>query len=235
MVEKDLDHSEFFVYTHQLGTKYDWSFLKDRLELGFKLIDNNNKVDIATKKEIKAITSILVLTSCRISEALDVRSAYIKLPEDNYPDEDGNLWINITLPNLKRKKGRPKQYKRIPILVDESNEFYFLVEALLDYYANMMLYFKTENLTNEDIEFKKLFLMSRNNYYIYCGRFFNINPHGIRKIMTQYLVVENNIPIKVIQKILGHSDLKNLDFYINLRNEDIKKALVNNNKNKIKR
>jgi site-specific recombinase XerD len=39
-------------------------------------------------------------------------------------------------------------------------------------------------------------------------------------------VVDKNYPIKVVQRIIGHRDLKNLDYYINLRTEDIKKAII---------
>jgi site-specific recombinase XerD len=42
---------------------------------------------------------------------------------------------------------------------------------------------------------------------------------------AQYLVVENDIPLKIAQRLLGHRNLNNLEFYINLRTTDLKEGL----------
>jgi site-specific recombinase XerD len=229
--EKDLEHNEIFVYTHQLGSKYNWDYLRHRLELSFDSMLMDDRYDPFRKRQSMAITSVLVLTACRVSEALALNLGSINFENAS----DGNRWINITLPNIKRKKGN-KQIKRIPILIDENSEFYFLIKVL-EYYIEeviegleiMVLNNKLEKHNVLDVP---VFTISRHSYYLDCKKYYKINPHGIRKIMTQYLVVENNIPIKVVQKILGHSDLKNLDFYMNLRNEDIKNAIIQNKKHK---
>jgi integrase len=229
--EDSLEHNEIFVYTHQLGSKYNWDYLKNRLEISFQAMLLDERYDPFRKRQSMAITSILVLTACRVSEALALTIGSISFETDS----DNNKWLNITLPNIKRKKGN-KQIKRIPILIDETSEFYFLVKVLEHYIEEVIegleLMVQANQIENYKVLDVPVFTISRHSYYNDCKRYYKINPHGIRKIMTQYLVVENNIPIKVVQKILGHSDLKNLDFYMNLRNEDIKNAIVQNKKNK---
>jgi integrase len=39
--------------------------------------------------------------------------------------------------------------------------------------------------------------------------------------------VEKNMPLKTVQKLMGHSSLIALDYYINLRTDDIKRDLLN--------
>lgn len=233
MKEKDLEHSDIFVYTHQLGSKFNWDYLKDRLLIAFESLSMDTAYNGFRKRQSMAITSVLVLTACRISEALALTIGNIGYENDI----QGNRWLILTLPNIKRKKGN-YQIKRIPILIDPTNEFYFLVEKLESYLNEVIdgVEQMVDNKVKQNYEVLDIpiFTISRHSYYKDTNKYYKINPHGFRKIMTQYLVVENNIPLKVIQKILGHSDLKNLDFYMNLRNEDIKEAIIKNNANQKK-
>jgi integrase len=222
-------HKEGFVSHGQLGSKYDMDFLLDKT---LDYLINNKQFDSAPslldnkdRDQFKAIIGIMAMTGCRVSECLAIKFEDIKLEED----EDKKQWITLTLNNLKGGRGNKKNtslsIKRVPILIDNNNKFFKpFIKNILTWYLTVAEWYEMGVWKTSD--FKIFNNWSRFRVYHYMYKHLNINPHGLRKIYTTYLVVEKNYPIKVVQKIIGHRDLKNLDYYINLRTEDIKKAIA---------
>jgi integrase len=224
---EDEIHKEGFVRHNQLGSKYDMDFLLDKTvdfllrneSIGMPKALSQNK-DL---EQFKAIVGIMAMTGCRVSECLELKYEDIKLEES----EDKKQWITLTLKNLKGSKHNTNEaltIKRVPLLIDDKNKFYkVFIKPILVWYLIVAEWF--EMGVWKDSSFKIFKNWSRFRVYYYTYKFLNINPHGFRKIYTTYLVVEQNYPLKVVQKIIGHRDLKNLDYYINLRTEDVKKVI----------
>lgn len=222
-------HKDGFVSHDKLGAKYNMDFLLEKV-VDFEIQSKSNKANtiISDRKtdQFKAIVGIMSLTGCRVTEALLLKFDDLILEES----DDGSQWLTITLKNLKgsKKKQASAQnmpIKRVPILIDDKNLFFKpFVLPILKWYVQL------EKWLNQGIFKNTNFLIFENwtrwMVYHYTYKYFNINPHGFRKIVTEHLVVEKNYPIKVVQKIIGHRDLKNLDYYINLRTEDIKKVVA---------
>ena len=221
--------SKCYVSTEEVGTKYTMDFIVDKLKTGSEALISNNNYRRRIIFEFLAITSVLFFTGCRISEAL--RMKYADFIVDKVK-EDKLKWITLSLFVEKRKEVYPHPKKNIPILLDKSNPFYFVTTWLKDYYLfitkELEKAIESKQIKPEEIDDVPLFSMTKHSYYYTCTKYFKINPHGFRKILAQYLVVEKRVPIKTVQKILGHSTPTALDYYINLRSDDIKKEILNN-------
>jgi integrase len=218
-------HKDGFVSHESLGAKYNMTYLLNKVvdfEIKTKSQSEFDKKVNQKTEQFKAIIGILALTGCRVSEALALKYDDLILEQD----EDGKQWFTITLKNLKGKKnGKSSQpIKRVPILLDSKQTFFKpFIKPVIKWYLTVGDWYEQGIWKNTS--FLIFENWSRFMVYNYCYSHLGINPHGFRKIYTEYLVVDKNYPIKVVQRIIGHRDLKNLDYYINLRTEDIKKAI----------
>lgn len=228
MVDRNSEdyHKEGFVSHNKLATKYNMTYLLNKV-VDFEILAKRKKDDIGLlskekkTEQLKAIIGIMAITGCRVSEALALKFDDFIFEED----DQKRLWMTITLKNLKGKKGSDKDIKRVPILIDKKLMFYKpFIRPIITYFKTLLIWKDMGIWKNTN--FLIFENWSRWMVYYYCYKYLNINPHGFRKIFTSYLVVEKEYPIKVVQRIIGHRDLKNLDYYINLRTEDIKKAVV---------
>lgn len=219
--------SKHYVSTEQVGTKYTMDTVVDKLKTGSEAIISSKTYDKLIVFEFLAITSVLFFTGCRISEALQLTYADV-IVDKKKKEEDAN-WITLSLFVEKRKEVYPKPKKNIPILMEKENPYYFVANWFKDYYIfitkELEKSIKAKQIKPEDIGDVPLFRYKRTAYYYTCIKFFKMNPHGFRKVLAQYLVVEKRVPLKTVQKILGHSSTIALDYYINLRSDDIKKEL----------
>jgi len=221
-------HKDGFVSHDKLGTKYNMNYLLNKV-VDFEIAQKHRKIAETNfmseykTQQLKAIIGIMAMTGCRVSEVL-----LLKL-EDFVFEEDvgGKLWLTITLKNLKgsKKKDSKLAIKRVPIVLDKKQIFYKPFIRPIIVWIKVLLGWMEKGVF-EDTNFLIFENWSRWGVYYYCYKYLNINPHGFRKIFTTYLVVDKEYPIKVVQKIIGHRDLKNLDYYINLRTDDIKKAVL---------
>lgn len=216
--------SDIYVSTEEVGSKYHIDFILQRLKEGKELVltQDHTKFKPERKIEFLAITSILFFTGARISEVLKMKYSDIFVDDKN-PDE---IWFTLSLYIHKKKPVIPRPKKHIPIYADKKNPYFFVYIWLRDYYIFISEEFQkaveSKQLKEDKIYDQYIFGYSRHAYYYLCAKYFKINPHGFRKILAQYMVVEKNMPLKTVQKILGHSSLVPLDYYINLRTDDIK-------------
>lgn len=226
MLDMDKDyHKEGFVSHDKLATKFNMNYLLNKV-VDFEILQKRKKgeLDLLSSKkteQLKAIIGIMAITGCRVSEALALKF------DDFIFEEDKNnlLWLTLTLKNLKGKKKDNNSIKRIPILVDKKLLFYKpFIEPIIKWYKTLLNWYELGLWANTN--FLIFENWSRWMVYYYTYKYLNINPHGFRKIFTTYLVVDKEYPIKVVQRIIGHRGSKNLDYYINLRTEDIKKVVL---------
>ena len=222
--------SKVYVATEQVGTKYDRAFIVNSLKNGSEALRSNENNFKSFPNQVTAIlglTAVLFFTGCRISEALQLKYSDIKLED---PGLDGNQWITLQLLVEKRKQVNPHPVKVIPLLIDPNSDTAFILKWLIDWYRYITEQFEqavgSKQIKLEKVPDELVFPYKRVAYYKTCAKYFKINPHGFRKIAAQYMVVEKNMPLKTVQKILGHSSLMALDYYINLRTEDLKKDLL---------
>jgi len=227
MKEKEY-HREGFVSHDKLGAKYNMDYLLNKV-VDFSINNKTTKdIDIIKNKDLdqlKAIIGIIAMSGCRVSEALKLQYNDFILEES----DEGKQWLTLTLKNLKGGRGHKGSeslsIKRVPILLDPNSIFFKpFIKPILKWYITLSKWYDMGVWKNTDFEGFPNWTRFRVYYYFY--KYLNINPHGLRKIFTTYLVVDRNYPIKVVQRIIGHRDLKNLDYYINLRTEDIKKAIL---------
>lgn len=220
--------SDNYVSTEEVGTKYNMNWLINKLKLGESLILSNNNVTNEDKLQALAITSVLFFTGARISEVL-----ILKWKDINFDiDKDAiNKWIILQLRIHKQKPVKPHPVRQVPIYAEKDNPFYFVFNWLSDYLIfynnNIEVGLVSKQLKDDDVYNLNLFTFNKTRYYNWCIRYFNINPHGFRKILAQYMVVEKNMPLKTVQKIMGHSSLIPLDYYINMRTDDLKRDILN--------
>lgn len=219
--------SEVYVSTEQVGTKYDRTWLLKRLKAGSQALLSSNTYNDMVKLEILAITGMLFFSGARISEVLQMKRCDIDKEE---LDENNNQWVTLTQLVEKRKQVYPHPVKKIPILWGNP-ETDFILNWILQWlgFVDDEIYKAIVNkqIKEDKIPDQPLFNYSRHAYYYSCAKFFRLNPHGFRKIAAQYMVVEKNMPLKTVQKLMGHSSLIALDYYINLRTDDIKRDLLN--------
>lgn len=230
--QKLTERKDWFVENYLLGSKFNTEYLSSNLKKGFfnilkeptkgkqKLTNNKRKVELC------AILSTMALTGARITEVLRLMFMDIKLEKD----EDETRWVVFFMPNIKGKKGSKKQIKKIPVMIKKDSKNLFLYEMLDMWYMlvkkEIATAIETGVMTEQDVYDVQLFPnFTRTVVHQYSTKFCRINPHGFRKVYTQHLVVEKNMPIKIAQKLLGHRNLDNLDFYINLKTTDIKESL----------
>jgi len=218
--------SEVYVATEQVGTKYNRIWLIKQLKSGASALMSSNTYDEVNKKQILAITGMLFFSGARISEVIQMKRSDIDRQDS---DDSGNHWVTLTQLVEKRKQVYPHPIKKIPILAGNP-ETDFALAWILDWIDFIDVEIE-KALVNKQIKEDKipdvrLFLYTRNAYYYTCAKFFKLNPHGFRKIAAQYMVVEKNMPLKTVQKLMGHSCLLALDYYINLRTDDIKRDLL---------
>ena len=55
----------------------------------------------------------------------------------------------------------------------------------------------------------------------------NISTHSFRKYFATQIYINNNYNVALVRELLQHSDLKTTQKYINIRTEEIEKALNN--------
>jgi integrase len=226
--------SDVYVSTEEVGTKYNMNFIVDKLKSGKEMLlsVDHSKLNSERKLEFLAISSILFFTGARISEVLQMKYSDILLDDDD-PE---NVWLTVSLLVEKRKPVKPHPKKNIPIYANKNNPYYFVFEWIRDWYIYITNEFSTaiemKQIKQDQIYDQPIFKYNRHAYYYMCAKYFKINPHGFRKILAQHMVVEKNMPLKTVQKILGHSSLIALDYYINLRTDDIKKNLLETYKKK---
>jgi len=218
--------SESYVSTEDVGTKYTMNWLVERLKIGKEVLFSTT-LKPEDKLETLAVISVCFFTGARINEVLSIKWKDIMFDSDFLT---GNQWIRLQLKTQKKKQTNPPATRQIPIYASEDNPFYFIFVWLRDY----IIYFNDQverGLQNNQIKEKDIYNLiffktkSRAMYNRFT-RYFKINPHGFRKILAQYLVVEKNMPLKTVQKIMGHQSLVPLDYYINLRTDDIKRDLL---------
>lgn len=218
--------SESYVSTEDVGTKYTMNWLVQRLQIGKEVLFSTT-LKPQDQLETLAVISVCFFTGARINEVLSIKWKDIMFDIDN---ETGNQWIRLQLKTQKKKQTNPPATRQIPIFASEDNPFYFIFVWLKDY----IIYFndqvdiglESNQLKEQDIYNLPFFKTKSRAIYNRFTRYFKINPHGFRKILAQYLVVEKNMPLKTVQKIMGHSSLIPLDYYINLRTDDIKRDLL---------
>jgi integrase len=231
--DKLQERKGWFVDNHLLGSKFDFEYVTRNLQVGFDMILNQPKLYYKKLKtdynkiELCALLSILALTGARVSEGLSLKFRDITVEQD----DDKTNWIIVYMPNLKQKKGAKKSIKKIPLMVtSKEDKSYFLYEMINLWYEivrmELIKGIEANQVKEREAEDVPLFpTFNRHDIHWYCTRFCNINPHGLRKCKAQELVVEKDVPIKIVQRILGHRNLNNLEFYINLRTTDIKESL----------
>jgi len=228
--ELNQQHKDGFVSHDKLGAKYNMNYLLNKV-VDFEIQTNRKKGELgllSDKKttQLKAIIGIMAVTGCRVSEALA-----LKFDDFIFEEDVGDkLWLTVTLKNLKGNKkvtnyNQKFSIKRVPIVIDSNQVFYKpFVKPIVDWIKQLIEWQEMGIFTTTD------FLVFENwtrwMVYYYTYKYLNINPHGFRKIFTTYLVVDKEYPIKVVQKIIGHRDLKNLEFYVNLKTDDIKRAVL---------
>lgn len=220
-------HKDGFVSHDKLGTKYNMDYLLNKV-VDFEIQVKRKTGDLALlsnhkTQQLKAIIGIMAMTGCRVSEVLALKLDDIIFEED----VGGKLWLTITLKNLKgsKKKDSKLAIKRVPIVLDQNQIFYKPFIRPIVVWVKVLLGWLEKGIFDNS-NFLIFENWSRWGVYYYTYKYLNINPHGFRKIFTTYLVVDKEYPIKVVQKIVGHRDLKNLDYYINLRTDDIKRAVL---------
>jgi integrase len=225
---------KWYVSNDLIGSKFDTQYMLDNLKNGFdkklnELPSITKKIDKIKSIQLIASTCVLALTGCRVSEALLLTFKDIKMEKD----EDGTRWITFYLSNLKSRKNNKKKkqiIKKIPHQIRKDSKYYFLFKSF-DLLYEIVLSEIEKGLKNNQLKEKDVFefplfsLINRFHVYEFTTQYCDINPHGLRKLYAQELVVNQNLPIKVVQKLLGHRSLETLEFYINLRTEDIKKNL----------
>lgn len=220
--------SKYYVSTEEVGTKYTMDYVVNKLKEGSEAIILNNNYKRVVIFEFLAITSVLFFTGCRISEALKLTYADVII--DKKKKEQDHNWITLSLFVEKRKEVYPKPKKNIPILMGKENPYSFVANWFRDYYLfitkEIEKSVEAKQIKPEDIGDVPLFKYTKHAYYYTCTKYFKMNPHGFRKVLAQYLVVEKRMPLKTVQKILGHSSTIALDYYINLRSDDIKKDMI---------
>jgi integrase len=223
---------DWYVDKHLLGSKFNQDYAIHALKTGFSMIlsskinKGSKMYDDTSRLEMCAIISMMALTGARVSEVLNLK--FIDLTLDK--DVDGTGWIVIYMPNIKQKKGSKKEIKKIPLMVDKSKDIYFLYEIIDTWYLKLKseieLGISANQIREPEIFNIKLFpSFSRTLVHRYSSKYCQINPHGLRKIRGHYLVVEKEMPLKVVQRLLGHRNLDNLEFYFNLRTTDIKESI----------
>ena len=234
MGHKIVKRQDWYVSNNQLGAKFDTQYLLDNLKRGISLrLDDLSKYRLTKDKhrllQNIVATCVIALTGARVTEALSLKVSDVKFEED----DDGCKWITFILPNIKSRKDNKHQkfpIKKVPHKINKSSRYYFLIDTFSLWWG---ILFKEidAGIDNNQIKEKNIYdvplfpNITRRSIYYFTTKFCKINPHGLRKIYAQELVVNQNLPIKVVQRLLGHRTLDTLEFYINLRTEDIKKNL----------
>jgi site-specific recombinase XerD len=197
-VSSNISAIEFF-FAKVLGEKLKLAHPKRSKTLPEILsIDDVRKL-INTVNNIKHKLILKLLYGCglRVSELVNLRK------------EDFNFSEGLI--HIKLGKGRKDRFVNIPDSMKEELESYYKL-------SNSEYFFESNRggkLTTATI--RKVVKNSARN----AGIKKNVHPHILRHSFATHLL-ESGVDLKIIQKLLGHSDIKTTQVYLSVSNQLIK-------------
>lgn len=145
----------------------------------------------------KLILQILYGCGLRVSEVINLKK------------KDFNFEENLI--HIRLAKGRKDRFVKIPISIKENLKSYSKLNNEYVFFPSS----RTGKLTTATIQ--KIVKSSSKK----AGIKKNISPHTLRHSFATHLL-EQGIDIKIIQKLLGHSDIKTTQIYLQVSNQLIK-------------
>jgi len=165
----------------------------DRLYLTSSERDRFEEACKKQSRETMTFAMVLLYTGCRLSEALNIRVKHIDM-------ENGCIGIESL---KKRKKG---VYRSIPV-PERLIESIDLVHALRESKNNNQLLWNFSRMTGWR-KIKEIMASADIN-----GP--QASPKGLRHGFGVYAIADCEIPLNMVQKWLGHTDLKTTAIYAN--------------------
>lgn len=155
---------------------------------------------------LQIVKDIFVFCSYTGLSFIDVRTLK---PSNLIKDQQGNLWIY-------KKRQKTKNICTIPLLE--------IPLALLDKYKNNPI------CQEKDVCFPVPCNQKVNSYLKeiadFCGISKNITSHTARRTFASVVTLSNNVPIEMVAKILGHSDLRMTMLYTHVFDQNIYEKMM---------
>ena len=197
-VSANLSAIEFFFF-NVLRQKIKIPYPKRNKTIPVILTSEEVKKLIESTQNIKHRLIIKILYGCglRVSEVINLKKEDID--------------FNERLIKIRLAKGRKDRFVNIPNSVfNELNNYYELVNEDFLFPSN-----RGGKLTTKTIQ-----LIIKNSARR-AGIKKNIHPHTLRHSFATHLL-ENGTDLRIIQKLLGHSDIKTTQIYLSVSNQLIK-------------
>lgn len=158
------------------------------------------------QRKHKVLLRLMASTGARITELLHIRR------DDLYTDPGGGGGVLLRKSNTKTK-----QTREVPLPPD-------LLQDLRDLAGNNQEYVFQSTHGND----KPLTRQSVD--YIFRNALKELNIQGVslhstRRGFITNLVVHKNVPLPVVQKIVGHASLRSTSSYIQVRSDDLKNGI----------
>jgi integrase/recombinase XerD len=210
MTEKST--SSIIVFLSALRYAY-LNLLKKDITLGIKRPKKDKKIpDVLSKEEVKKLIefaeakksrlmiSMLYACGMRVSELVNLKLADLQFAEK--------------VGYVKQGKGKKDRIFNIPnFLIEELQE---QIETQKEKDSEYLFSGPNGKLTPRNLQ-KIVVLASRK-----AGISKNVHPHTLRHSFATHLL-ENGVDIRLIQELLGHSDLSTTQLYTHVSSEQLKK------------
>jgi integrase/recombinase XerD len=210
MTEKST--SSIIVFLSALRYAY-LNLLKKDITLGIKRPKKDKKIpDVLSKEEVKKLIefaeakksrlmiSMLYACGMRVSELVNLKLADLQFAEK--------------VGYVKQGKGKKDRIFNIPnFLIEELQE---QIETQKEKNSEYLFSGPNGKLTPRNLQ-KIVVLASRK-----AGINKNVHPHTLRHSFATHLL-ENGVDIRLIQELLGHSDLSTTQLYTHVSSEQLKK------------
>ena len=154
-------------------------------------------IEVTTNIKHKLILKLLYGCGLRVSEVVN-----LKKPDLNFQEE---------LIHIKLSKGKKDRFVKIPESIKQALESY----SKLNEQETLFPSSREGKLTTATIQ--KIVKNSAKK----AGIKKNVHPHTLRHSFATHLL-EQGIDLRIIQKLLGHSDIKTTQIYLQVSNQLIK-------------